>query len=347
VRNRHEDGLVKTIDLASGLVPALFVMSGAAHAQFSVDRTSPEVPTVSSADVLLPGAGAPMVAVPATALGMPAGAAPCTGLAGGQCEIDALSDGTDAIVSVSASFSVDLWYSVDRAATGAGGSAVATQATVPPQNGAAGDLFRIEIQSGSPGTPALFADATISTLTPAPTVAGQSDLDAALSPALTGPVYFSVDPATAAALGRSAADILLVTTPGSSSVWANAAALGLMASDDIDALAVKDPGPSHAFGASDVVYISLAPGSPSLAAGTLLAGGAAPGDVIQVSPAPAKLVVSAASLGLAATDNLNALLTIDNNGSMVPALGTWGLGALLLVLSVVGVFVVRRPPGAA
>ena len=101
-------------------------------------------------------------------------------LGGGQCEIDALTNGFDQIVPVSSpGFFAEVRYSVDRASVGAGGSVIATEATVPPNNGAAGDVFRIVIPAGfPPGVPVLDEDSTFLFLTPAPTVAGQTDLDA-------------------------------------------------------------------------------------------------------------------------------------------------------------------------
>jgi hypothetical protein len=307
------------------LMLAPSVLAGVARAEFSVDRGSPEVPAVSSADILLPGAGAPLVLVPAGFFGLGPGSPPCAVLAGGQCEIDALSNGFDMILPVSnPGFFARVQYSVDRAAVGLGGSAVALQATVPPGNGAAGDLFAIIVPFGfPPGVPFLNVDSAASALTPAPTVAGQSDLDAVSGPPGPTPFKVSVDPSTAAAIGVSPADILVLFAPGPPPVWATAAALGLVAADDIDALAVHDLGVVGTFDAADVIYVSLAPGSPSLVPGALFPGGASAGDVIQVFPAPAAIAISAATLGLAPTDNLNALSGFDPGPVAVPALDAW------------------------
>ena len=75
------------------------------------------------------------------------------------------------------------------------------------------------------------------------------DYQTALAPPLSGPdgkpdapIFFTVDPATAGALGVSPADVL-VTNPFSAtgwSVYAPAGALGLVPGDDIDALMVAD-----------------------------------------------------------------------------------------------------------
>jgi hypothetical protein len=331
------------------LMLAFWVMADAAGAAFSVDRGSPEVPGVSAADILGPGVISPAVVVPATIYGLGPGVPPCAALAGGECELDAMSNGFDAIIpAASPGFFAQVQYSVDRAAVGAGGSAIAVEATVPPGNGAAGDLFAIIIPSGGPpGAPFLFHDSVPLTLTPAPTVAGQSDLDAVSGFPSAMPTKISVDPSTAAALGVSPADILVLFAGGPPPVWASAAGLGLVAADDIDALAVNDLGIPGTFDAGDVIYVSLAPGSPSLAPGALFPGGASAGDVIQVFPTPAAIVISAATLGLAPTDNLNALSGYDpgpggpGSPTDAPALGSRGIAILLAVLIGVGVVTTR------
>ncbi|MGH7179267.1 MAG: hypothetical protein ACREJC_17955, partial [Tepidisphaeraceae bacterium] len=160
------------------------------------------------------------------------------------------------------------------------------------------------------------------------------------------PFKISVDPSTAAAIGVSPADILVLFAPGPPPVWATAAALGLVAADDIDALAVHDLGLAGTFDAADVVYVSLAPGSPSLVPGALFPGGASAGDVIQVFPAPAAIAISAATLGLAPTDNLNALSGFDPGPEPepepVPALGAGGVTTLVGVLLGLGVVAAGR-----
>jgi hypothetical protein len=119
-----------------------------------------------------------------------------------------------------------------------------------------------------------------------------------------GPIFFTVDPATAAGMGVSPADILVndVASPTGWSLYAPAGALGLVPADDVDALLVGDsatigaglgtavpPGRSYGPHPTDVVAFSLAPGSPSLAPAAPLPpvcapGVKTPGDVWAVSP---------------------------------------------------------------
>ena len=132
-------------------------------------------------------------------------------------------------------------------------------------------------------------------------------------PNLGASIFFSVDPATAAGPygGSSSADIFMMPAiPGYSippSVppppYAAAAQLGLQLSDDIDALVYFEdgtPGPT----AGDVVFFSLAPGSPTLAG-----LGASPADILSTSPGAGTPVpfMPASALGLTPGDDLNAL----------------------------------------
>ena len=139
---------------------------------------------------------------------------------------------------------------------------------------------------------------------------GTGDFDVAAEDGVTDvDVFFSVDAATAVTLGVSEADILLMPAGGAAApvVYAAAAALGLQAGDDIDALCLEDGDTNFANGAR--ALISLAPGSPSLAAGPYTAGDAFkvgpadpfPGSGIQVPFLPFSF------LSLAANDNLDAL----------------------------------------
>jgi len=77
-------------------------------------------------------------------------------------------------------------------------------------------------------------------------------------------VYFSLDGATAfAAAGAGPGDVL-TAVGGAFGLYAPAAALGLVAGDDVDALYVTDfVAPPGAFGLGDTLLFSLAPGSPS------------------------------------------------------------------------------------
>ena len=73
--------------------------------------------------------------------------------------------------------------------------------------------------------------------------------------------------------------------------------LGLQPGDDLDALCLRESG-DQAFGAGDLLYFSLAPGSPSLA------GLGEPGDLLAPGPS---LAQQKGPLGLLAGDDLNAL----------------------------------------
>ena len=146
---------------------------------------------------------------------------------------------------------------------------------------------------------------------PEPSFANLDALDGTTPPPLAASLlYFSVDPGTAAGPygGASAADVFTGAGPGYSlpggvpPVYATAAALGLAAADDINGLHYMEDG-APGSSAGDMVYFSLAPGSPEL--GVL---GASPADILLTSPGGAPVVAFAAALiGLLATDDLNAL----------------------------------------
>ena len=123
-------------------------------------------------------------------------------------------------------------------------------------------------------------------------------------------VHYSITPADALGhpvfAGTSAADIFFSPpVPGYSVmpvVYATAAGLGLMAGDNIDALSIIEDG-VVGFTPGDVVFYSLAAGSPSLPLLT-----ASPADIL-VTPfggAPG-VAFTAGSLGLLPTDDLDAL----------------------------------------
>jgi hypothetical protein len=103
----------------------------------------------------------------------------------------------------------------------------------------------------------------------------------------------------------SGADIYIDTdpnTPAGQLLYVAPAVLGLLPTDDIDALIVFEDGvPGFASGADQILF-SLAPDSPSLA------GGFGPGDVFSSEGFGVFELYSAADqLGLAFTDNLNML----------------------------------------
>jgi hypothetical protein len=113
-------------------------------------------------------------------------------------------------------------------------------------------------------------------------------------------VYFSLDSLSPslASIGATAGDLLRTSGGAPPSVFASTAQLGLMAGDDIDAMCLRESG-NGVFDDDDELYVSLAPGSPSLA---LL--GAGPGDLLL--PGPLRVVVRAEHEGLASSDDVDA-----------------------------------------
>jgi hypothetical protein len=126
---------------------------------------------------------------------------------------------------------------------------------------------------------------------------------------LTAPpvAYFSLDPASPS-LGMmmgTPADIFASNFAGAAWLYAPFAALGLTPTDDVDALCIQDGGNPNVFDNPDMVFFSLAKGSP-----TLTAMGLSAADVLMVpfgAPAPV-MFMPAAALGLnPALDDLDAL----------------------------------------
>jgi hypothetical protein len=125
-------------------------------------------------------------------------------------------------------------------------------------------------------------------------------------------IYFSLDPNSPSLVDLggaggppwSPADILVSNGAGNIARYATAAQLGLVAGDNVDALCRTGP-PQWEFGLNDVVYFSLAKGSPTLAA-----HGWSAADILVVpfmAPGPA-VYMTAGQLGLnPALDDLDAL----------------------------------------
>ncbi len=305
-----------------------------AAVEFSIDAISPDVPAVGEGDSVVPGAGPPPTTVlPASVFGLILGE-----------ELDGFSNGNDTICPAGngACFTIITW-SVDRAAIGAT-PPVTTEVT---GNGAAGDIFTFEVSgTGVVITPpSLMSDATSNGLTIAAGGFGESNIDALTTnrnPALA--LYFSVDPAAVpgasvrwAMPGLSAADILLGPGPVPT-VYATAAALGLVAADNIDGVAINDAAPLGVLSPADVVYVSLAPGSPSL-----VTIPASPGDIVQASPGAAAVIYPAALMGMAATDNIDGLSMVDPPlPPSVPGVGVIGVGLLSLALGAIGLRRIAR-----
>lgn len=147
-------------------------------------------------------------------------------------------------------------------------------------------------QPVTPGTPLDDVDATtgFTDLTP-PVVYFTLSADSPSLEFLPGPV--------------SGAAIFLDTnfqTPGSEDLFAGPNLLGLDLLDQIDGLIVLDDNLDGSFNGTDTVYVSLAPGSPTLAA-----LGATPGDVLVLEAGNVAIFAPALVFGLATTDNMNAL----------------------------------------
>ena len=115
-------------------------------------------------------------------------------------------------------------------------------------------------------------------------------------------LYFSLDAGSPSLehFGYAAGDVLRAMGDGAPQVFASAETLGLQQGDDLDGLCLEESGDS-AYGSSDRLLFSLAPGSP-----TLVEIGAGPGDILRPGMPP-RVAHRAGDLGLAAGDNVNAL----------------------------------------
>ena len=285
---------------------------------FSLDSASPEVPgRFDAADVVHYTGGTAWPS--ASVIGIPPGN-----------DLDAASDGVDALPWDACGSPRlpggpamrSLFFSVTRASVGVVGEVVHSQAQ---GNGAAADRFRLDrFWESCPG-PGVWQRPTLSTDAPGifltPSSPGpESDIDA-LDEATPSDqqrahyyhgVYFSVAPGG----DWGPADIVFQDTlvPGATPppvVYATAAQLGLLPGDDIDALAVLDPSEDGTFDPGDIVYISLAVGSPSLGEGLTAA------DVLEVFPSAAPVkILDGALFGLGAGDDLDALTVKDPDFSI-------------------------------
>ncbi len=187
-----------------------------------------------------------------------------------------------------------LRFSVDRRSQGAA-NAVRQQVL---GNGAASDLFLLDLQSG-PRQPQLDLDG--SGLSPA------SDLDAllgALPHTARYPLFFSVDPATAQLMHCHPADVLWVPAPGAQpGPFLLFDELGLDASDDIDALSVGPAG----------ILFSLTASSPTAQLFPALGGA----GLFCNGPFP---WCDADLLGLLPSDDLDAVQCFDPSLLPLPTL---------------------------
>ena len=252
---------------------------------------------------------APFVRIPCASLGLTAGG--CDS-AGSVDDLNALSYGDDLAVGAQGETN----FSVGPGAQGASGSAVEVQRNCPSPEPEP-DVFSAQLNGSN--TQELDGNGPIGTCAgafPLGLVEGASvrdDLNAlygqdpiVVDSDLNGvpeqAVYFSLDLASPSltSYGLSAADVLRTVNGGQPTVYASAAALGLEAGDDIDALCLSESG-DGAYGAGDLLYFSLAPGSTTL--GQI---GAGPGDILRPGSPNPGFVQGAASLGLVAGDDLDA-----------------------------------------
>jgi hypothetical protein len=263
----------------------------------------------------------PFLRLPCASLGLSADG--CDGGADGdQDALDALSFGAE--LAPGAAFGID--FSTGPGARGRRASAVEEQSRCPPADPGVSpepesDVFA-SAQDGTnvqlfDGNGPVGACASTFPLGLVESIGGRDDLNAFdahdgvfVDPDADGvpdlAVYFSLDAASPslAAFGVSPADVLRASGGAAPEVFASAAALGLRADDDLDALCLRESG-DGVFDAFDVLYFSLAAGSPTLAA-----IGARPGDVLAPPAAggpPLSVAASGGALGLAPGDELDAL----------------------------------------
>ena len=289
---------------------------------FSIDVLSPTVGTPASdpihqADILIPG---PTRSTPFFDLGLASGD-----------ELDALSFGFDFSPSdffdrravgedhqpvISEPLAPGLYFSVDRGATGLPTTAVETEATTGGE-AASGDVF----STPTDGTNSLAFDETddlglavdVGVLSDEDDDLDALELDPDVTPlgvfegslSISGPVFYSLAPGspTLTAIGATPGDILFslpgvggpISGPG---IAVLGTALGLGPGDNLDALILDVfAGPFSGGGVLFSVDAATAASLPGIAEGDLLAPG----------PTGPTVVRTAADLGLAPTDELNAL----------------------------------------
>jgi hypothetical protein len=272
---------------------------------FSITASSALTATgVQPADVLGIG-GTPLI--PCENLGLL-----CTDLNSGAAdEIAGLSFGVDFTESALP----PIQFSVDGASRGVAGSAVRAEATCSPAQTQA-DVFESELDgansqdldgdgiacAGNGGyglslSEGIITDA-LSSLDRDPCQFVDLNCDGTPEQA----IYLTLvaGSPTLALLGATSADILASAAGFIPSVWANGiTSLGLQTGDVIDALCLYEDG-DGIYSQNDLILFSLGRASPTLAK-----LGAGPADLL--IPAPPRLAISAALLGLEASDNINAL----------------------------------------
>ena len=302
------------------------LIAGSVSAEFSIDTVSPDVPAVAEGDILIGFTNLtppPLVVTPAASFGLLIGE-----------ELDALSNGIDTICPAGSPncFTI-ISFSVDRATAGMATSVVAGQVA---GNGAAGDVFQFEVT----GAGVVLVPTSVNTDAPqnSLTIAPQSSIDAlATAHNVFTAEYFSIAPSVVAAAsvrwgmpGLSPADILLGPGPVPT-VYATEAGLGLVPGDDIDGIAINDAAPVGVLSPTDVIYITLAPGSPSLAA---IPASAA--DILQASPGVPAVIYGASLMGLLPSDNLDAISMLDPPINSVPSIGPAAMLAAVVLFAGTG-----------
>ena len=276
---------------------------------FSVARNGPS--GLSPADIFNLG---PAVSIPCGGLGL--NVAPLADCNPGvnQDNVNSLSYGADWWHSAKAGY--HLFFSVAPGSLGLAGTAVAGEAGCPTAEpeadefGSAGFWTNFQMfdgdgsdcGAGNAGGPVGLLEAQAAQ----PPNDDMDALDEFLEPQIApGLVWFTLDPASPSLgpLMASPADILVVPANGGVAPWiyANAAALGLAAGDVIDALCLQDY--DDMYSGFEPIWFSLEKNSP-----TLTANGWSGADILAAPPMmPVSRVVTAAQLGLAASDDLNAL----------------------------------------
>lgn len=146
-----------------------------------------------------------------------------------------------------------------------------------------------------------------------PPLTPQDDIDGVINEPGVMPVYFTLTPSSPSlpslvGANPSGADIVFdpqPLAPGTESVFAKAASLGLLVGDVIDAMIIYDDNADGVFNQVDTVIFSLGRNSPSLA---LL--GATAADLLVVnsgSDATVQIFATANNWGLTAADNTDEL----------------------------------------
>ncbi len=259
-------------NLARGFAVAVFATQAAGAAVFSYDVAT------TAADPASLYAYGRAVDSSAASLGLAAG--------------DDITSATSGVLG-----NIIWFFSVDRASTGLTGTAVA-------DHGAAGRGASVFYQGPFCVVNCLAASYTGLGMT------ASDEVDAMMGSAFGfgGRDFFFTlgrTSPTLAALGATAADILFHAADGALSVALSGTALGLGAGDAIDALEIDLPGPllpgPFSFPAGTTYYWSLDRASPGLGSTY------SPADVFRYRLGEGLSVTTAGSLGLNATDNIDAL----------------------------------------